>query len=97
MKKFRIGYLLLLFVFVQTYGQNSVIDDLQLKLKATTEIEERVTLLTDIGFEYYAGQVYFDSAFYYVEKAHLLAAENEAESAEAIILSWHDSEFLKEP
>lgn len=69
--------------FVQTFGQNVDLDSLQIKLQTTSDIEERVRLLTDIGLEYYAGQVYFDSAFYYVEKAHLLAAENEVESAEA--------------
>jgi hypothetical protein len=67
----------------QMYGQDATIDKLQTALKTTSEIEERVSLLTDIGVAYFNGQVYFDSAFYYVEKAHLLAAENALENAEA--------------
>ena len=62
MKQFVRIPLLLIFLSVHSYGQNTTIDELQTELTTTQEIEKKVKLLTDIGVEYYNGQVYFDSA-----------------------------------
>ncbi len=75
--------LLLLTAVASVCGQNSRIDSLQQQLENTTSNEERARLLTNIGMQYYHRQVYFDSAFFYTQKAYDLSKQYELENMEA--------------
>ncbi len=70
-------FLMLLFVstVAPLWGQDSRIDSLQKQLETEASDEEKVKILSRIGMSYHNRQVYFDSAFYYTEKAYLLAKE----------------------
>ncbi|GAB5398778.1 MAG: hypothetical protein Aureis2KO_03630 [Aureisphaera sp.] len=77
--------LLLLFAvtFFPLWGQDAMIDSLQKRLNEDLSQEDRVRVLTNIGVRYNNKQVYFDSAFYYTEKAFLLAKQYNLEKMQA--------------
>lgn len=77
--------LLLLFaaIFFPLWGQDASIDSLQKKLNEDLSQEDRVRVLTNIGLRYNNKQVYFDSAFYYTEKAFQLAKQYGLEKMQA--------------
>lgn len=72
-----------LLVFSSFYAQDILIDSLQIQLKKEINNESRALILADIGMRYYLSQVYYDSAYYYTEKAYLLAKKEKSESTEA--------------
>jgi len=75
----------LLFVLgTSLFGQElTIIDSLQRQVKLEKTSEAKAKLYNTIGFEYYKTQIYFDSAFFYTEKAYEIAKDHNLEGLQA--------------
>lgn len=75
----------LLFVLgTSLFGQElTIIDSLQHQVKLEKTSEAKAKFYNTIGFEYYKTQVYFDSAFFYTEKAYEIAKDQNLEGLQA--------------
>lgn len=77
-------FLVVLWFFSQpAICQNSAIDSLQNLVKNETDEVMQGRLYSEISLEYFRGQVYFDSAHYYNDKAYRIAKEKSILDLEA--------------
>ncbi|MDC8004880.1 hypothetical protein POV27_12530 [Aureisphaera galaxeae] len=69
----RFSLLILGFFIIPLYGQNPTLDSLKLELRKNLIPEKKIELNKEIGKIYLEGQVYMDSAVFYLHKAEQIA------------------------